>query len=86
MTRTCNNCGWVHFGVSRKFAIGEVNSFKKFYDKLSRQEQLDFYGGKTSSLRNYEHCFNCDSVYTNFRDSVPGDCPDGCTLQPIIYD
>lgn len=82
--KTCNKCGWVHFAVSRKHAEDEVTKFNEYFDTLSKKEQDEFYSGKGSSIRQYEHCMLCDGSYTNFRDSKYGDCPDGCTINPII--
>lgn len=82
--RTCNKCGWVHFGVSRKYAEDEVANFKVYFDSLPKEKQDDFYGGKPSNIKNYEHCMFCHGPYTNFRDAKYGDCPDGCTINPII--
>lgn len=83
-TVTCLKCGWVAFQVSRESAIREFTSFNEYYDTLTPKEQEDYYGSKKSSIRFYEHCMFCDGSYQNFRDSQEGDCPDGCTLNPII--
>lgn len=82
--KTCNKCGWVHFGVSRWHAENEVSKFNKSFDALTKEHQEEYYGEKNSSIRQYEHCVACDESYTNFRDSKYGDCPDGCTINPII--
>ena len=84
--RTCNNCGWVHFGVTREFAETEVAKFNAYFDGLSGEKQQDYYGGRKSSIRQYEKCFFCGGSYENFRPFVDGDCPTGCTIQPIIYE
>ena len=83
--RTCLKCGWVHFGVSREFAQDEVARFNSHYVKLSPQEQEQYYGGKPASITAYERCMACGNGWENFRDFQPGDCPDGCTLNPIIF-
>lgn len=82
--RTCNKCGWVHFAVTRGAAEAEVELFNSYYATLTPEKQQDYYGGKTSSIKNYEHCFFCSNIFTNFRVFKPGDCPDGCTISPII--
>ena len=82
--RTCLSCGWVHFSRTREFAEAEVAAFNKFYDAAPPETQ-EMYGGR-SKIENYERCSLCGGSYTNFRDSVKGDCPDGCTLSPIITD
>lgn len=81
---TCCNCGWVAMEVSRKFAENEVKRFNDFFNTLSKKEQNDYYGGKGATITFYECCFLCGGSYKNFRDFQPGDCPDGCTLNPII--
>lgn len=80
---TCNKCGTVAFEVSREYAETEVHSFNVYFNKLLKQDQDDYYGGKTSRVANYEQCW-CGNSYKDFRPSKPGDCPDGCTLSPII--
>ena len=84
MNRTCNQCGWVAFGVSRDYAEEEVARFNKFYE-ASAPEVRDCYGGP-SSIAHYECCNRCGESYKNFRDSVDGDCPAGCTISPVIVE
>lgn len=81
---TCNKCGWVAFTVTRQYAEDAVKKFNDFYDSTDDKTR-SCYGGKTS-ITHYEHCFFCGTEYTNFRPFKDGDCPDGCTLQPIIQD
>jgi len=85
MNRTCNKCGWVHFAVTREHAEEEVRRFNEYFDGLTEEKQQDYYSGNKSSIKSYEKCFCCGNEYTNFRESVDGDCPVGCTIQPIIY-
>ena len=80
--RTCNQCGWVHFGVTRKFAEAEVARFNAFYEASTPSVQKQ-YGGP-SHIRQYLWCNACGNSHVNFRDSKPGDCPDGCTISPIV--
>lgn len=82
--RTCNKCGWVHFGVTREFAENEVKRFNDYFNTLTEDKQQKHYGGKCSSIAQYDRCFFCGNSYTNFRDFKEGDCPDGVTLGPII--
>ena len=82
--RTCNKCGWVHFGVTRKFAEGEVDRAEKYLDSLDFHDRSLY--GRTPRIRDYEHCFNCDGPYTDFSDAREGDCPAGCTTQAIIVE
>jgi hypothetical protein len=85
-TRTCLKCGTVAFGVSRSFAEQEVERFNEYFATLSQEKQHDFYGGNGATIGQYERCVFCSSPHTNFRESRHGDCPDGCTLHPIIYE
>ncbi len=80
---TCNKCGWVWMEVSRDHAENEVRKFNLYFDGLSKKEQDDYYGGNKSSIKHYDGC-HCGNSYKNFRDFKPGDCPDGCTISPII--
>lgn len=80
---TCNECGWVHFAISREHALEEVASFNKYYSTLTKKEQKEFYGGKSSSIGYYEHC-RCGNTYKDFRKAKAGDVPHACTVSPII--
>ncbi len=80
---TCNNCGWVHFQVSRRYAEEEVRKFNDYFYKQTPEVQGHF-GGKPSSVSHYEKCKRCGGDYKNFRDGVEGDSPIGCTLNPVI--
>jgi len=82
--RTCNKCGWVHFGVSREFAEAEVERFNDYFHTLTEEKQRSNYGGRCSSIKQYEHCSFCGNDYTDFRDAEENDCPRGVTLGPII--
>ena len=82
--RTCNECGWVAFGVTREFAEREVTRFNVFYNQAPF-EIRECYNGP-SSIAHYECCNRCGNPYTAFHDSEKDDCPDGCTLNPIIVE
>lgn len=84
MNVTCTNCGWVHFAVTRKHAEQEVAKFNEYYDTLSKEKQDEYYGGKNAIIGNYTGCFACKK--NDFRPSKDGDCPNGCTIQPVIYE
>lgn len=81
---TCNKCGWVHFQVSREYAENQVRNFNAFYDRLDAKGKSNYAGH--SNIENYETCrgFRCGENYKNFRGTNPGDCPPGCTTNPII--
>lgn len=78
--RTCNRCGWVHFGVSRWFAEAEVQIFNSFYDNAAEETRRNFAG--RTSVQDYEKCCKCGGPFTEFR--AGGDCPLGVMLNPII--
>ena len=80
---TCNKCGWVHFVYTRVEAEEEVRRFNEYFDSLPPKKQKDYYGNH-ASIALYEQCFRCGGSYTDFRHFKEGDCPDGCTIQPII--
>lgn len=83
--RTCNHCGWVHMGVTRAFAEAEVIRFNEYFSAQT-QEVKDMFGGKPSSISAYEHCSHCGGPHTDMREFTAGDCPDGCTIGPIIVE
>lgn len=81
----CCLCGWVYFSVSRNYAKEEVDRFNKYYYSLSQKEQNEYYGGRPSSISNYENCYRCRNSYKNFRDLEPDErLPIGITMNPII--
>jgi hypothetical protein len=79
---TCNRCGWVMFDVTREQAETEVAKFNEYFWSAARTIR-DSYGGP-SHISHYEYCALCRNSYKDFRETKPGDCPDGCTLNPII--
>lgn len=81
-TRCCKKCGWVYMGVTLAHAEREVASFNEYYDR-SDQKTRDMFGDRKSHIDDYKRC-RCGNIYTNFRDAVAGDCPDGCTINPIL--
>ena len=83
---TCTKCGWVHSAVSREHAENEVAKFNEWFEKQP-QETKDLFGGKPASVREYEGCMICgrDKEVT-FRPFKEGDCPDGCTINPTIWE
>lgn len=58
--------------------IEQWNNYGCFYSEYPNESNLP------SSIRRHERCFRCGNSYRDFRPSVAGDCPDGCTIQPII--
>lgn len=81
---TCK-CGWVSFAVTKEYAENQVKEFNAWFETQS-QETKDNYGGVGSDIHAYacQRCGNEDpGVY---RPAVEGDCPDGCTIGPVICD
>lgn len=72
--------------VTRKQAEKYVAEFNDYFDLLTYLQQQDFYGGKRSSITTYERCNQCGTHYSSMRPFRNGDCPDGCTIGPIIQD
>jgi len=83
--RTCRKCGWVHFSVSKKFAETEVAAFNAW---LSTQPDSikEQYPSRGAELSDYAFCDRCGQHWTGFCESLPGDCPDGVTIGPIIFE
>lgn len=79
---TCGNCGEVHFPVTRGYAEAQVHKFNEYYQTLHIKEK-GYYGGPATVLQ-YEKCKNCGGNYKEFKDFREGDCPEGCTINPII--
>jgi predicted nucleic-acid-binding Zn-ribbon protein len=85
---TCKKCGWVHFGVSRQFAIKEVHKFNAYFESLTLQERKKNYGNKPASLLgNYGLCFCCRNTNANMRNITTKelDAIRGSTVQPIVF-
>ena len=81
---TCNACGWVHFGVTFGNAATAVRTFNRFYDTAPKETKEQY--GKRASMECYVKCSRCGGPYTNFRPAEDGDCPDGCTIGPILVE
>ena len=60
---------------------------KDFYDWfiVQPEETQKSYGGP-ATMDDYTFCFFCGNTYKNFRPAKAGDCPNGCTIQPIALD
>lgn len=84
MNVTCDQCGWVHFAVTRVQAQEAIDNFNAYFAKLSARDKR-MYGNREVSMKDYECCFICGAGAT-FHPSQPDDCPDGCTIQPTVYE
>lgn len=80
----CQRCKWVAFQVSRKYAEKEVKTFNEYFDSLGKEKQELYYGGKKSSIKQYENCMLCGGCYHNFRRALKKEIPIGSTVNPII--
>ena len=83
--RTCNRCGWVHVGVTRAFAEDAVASFNTYFEAQVPSVR-EMFGNKHAGISEYERCDRCGGPHTNMREFTAGDCPDGCTIGPIIVE
>lgn len=83
--RTCNRCGWVHVGVTRAFAEDAVASFNTYFEAQVPSVR-EMFGNKHAGISEYERCFRCGGPHTDMREFTAGDCPDGCTIGPIIVE
>lgn len=82
---TCNQCNYVMFAVTLEYARQEVSDFNRYFWGLEEQKRVDYYGGKPSTIKNYVKCISCGGTFKNFRPAIAGDCPDGCTINPILH-
>jgi hypothetical protein len=92
---TCNNCGWVHFGVSREYVEKQTQEFGDYWDAADKETKESFWSRavrgpmpdlfpRAEHALGYTKCQRCRGSYTNFRESKEGDCPNGCTIGPIL--
>ena len=89
---TCTKCGWVSFAVSREYAEKAVKGFIDYYNALSHKDK-EFWRGvnadgslrpaRMPSVADYV-CLHCSG--SSFRPAKDGDCPGGCTLNPVIVE
>lgn len=72
-------------GVTRAFAENAVAEFNTYFEAqvLSVREM---FGNKPARISEYERCNRCGGPHTDFRAFAMGDCPDGCTIGPIIVE
>jgi uncharacterized protein with PIN domain len=72
-------------GVTRQFAENAVAEFNTYFEAqvLSIREM---FGNKPASIAAYERCNRCGGPHTDMRESMPDDCPVGCTIGPIIVE
>lgn len=64
-------------GVSKEFALDEVNKFNIYYESLDKKAKENW--GRKASLDTYKCC-----NYPKFRPFRSGDCPEISTINPVI--
>src|SRR5690606_12280737 len=79
---TCCRCRWVHFAITHEWAESQVRQFNEYYDRLTPEQQGENYNGRRASMADYTGCRHCGG--NEFRPARTGDCPDGCTIGPVI--
>lgn len=79
---TCLSCGWVSYAVSRMEAESEVASMRRYLATLSPVDRRGW-APEGPSLDKYV-CQECGG--RAFRPAQPGDCPDGATTNPVIWE
>lgn len=77
---TCVRCRRVSRAKTREEAEQQVAESNAWIDSLPADEQLR----QTRASIDMYRCLGCGG--TNFRPSEDGDCPDGVTLSPVIYE
>ena len=77
---TCSRCRRVSRAISRAEAEKQVAESNAWIDSLPADEQQKY---TRASLDMYV-CLGCGG--TEFRLAEDGDCPDGATLAPVIYE
>jgi hypothetical protein len=70
--------------VTRVYAEQQAKEFNEYFEAQD-QATKDMFGNKPSTVSEYEGCFVC-GLGATFRPFKEGDCPDGCTIQPTIYE
>lgn len=82
-TVTCLTCGWVSLAVSRAEAEAAVAEFNAHLDTLPEADRQRYRGDRRTSLADYQcHC----GAPAGYRLALPGDCPTGCTIGPVIWE
>jgi hypothetical protein len=69
--------------MTRQEAQESVDRFNAYYETLTEEKKQDYYGGKSSTIANYEWCWCGNKEFRPFKE---GDCPEGVTIGPVIYE
>lgn len=78
---TCR-CGWVSMGVTLDYAQSAVKEFNDYYQTQPAEVQAHF--GGPATLKQYLGCW-CGASFRDGRPFTEGDCPDGCTIGPMLH-
>ncbi len=83
---SCNQCGWIHFEVTLEYAKEQIEAFNKYYDNLPAEKQIEYYGGRKSSMATYDRCDSCGNSGTNFVLATDAqlEAIRGSTIGPIV--
>lgn len=79
---TCTQCGWVHMGYTRAQAAQEAAEYNEWH--ALNAASADLANTSPMTVEDYIGCDRCGGL--EFRPSVEGDCPDGSTIGPVIFD
>jgi hypothetical protein len=79
----CPSCGWVHIGIPLEDAQEQVHQAQAFYVVASKINHVAT-RGPDAYLESYRRCFRCGAPASDFVPALPGDVPNGCTLQAVI--
>ena len=85
---TCNKCNWISFGIPRATCLDEIERFNTYFETLTPEQQQEYYGGKKSSIENYNKCHKCGGSHTDFRPTTEAEAAKifGSTTNPILVD
>lgn len=82
----CLDCGWISYAVTRAEAERMIESFNRYFDRLSPQDQQRHYAGRRADLSSYR-CINCgNGDPLRFRPARASDNPYGVTVNPVVCD
>lgn len=73
----CQNCGWVHMGVSQADVLAYVEEAKAEAAQHGHSQGIP-------NVEDYRHCGSCGASSATFVPAGAQDAPNGCTLRPII--
>ncbi len=70
----CNNCGWIHFQVTKQYVLDWMEDWKKFWPTLD-QKGKENYGlpDGPPGFEEYTKCRRCGGSHENFSDASQKD-------------